>query len=576
MTAKKAEKKHQIQVRGTSREIITHQLKQLDKLGKLSDRRDLMNQMAGQDGCSETEMASILADMYGLQKIDFSEFEPHPKVVRKIPKKVCEKYMLIPCMKVEDVLVVAFSDPGDVEAKDAVSVLAKSKVQMVVAERGEIKKMIEKHYSDTDKLRHAFSLVESKDMGVNLPDTFAVNVDQKDLHPVVQSVNHIIKEALRLKSSDIHLESYEKRFRVRFRVDGRLFEHLHPPVKMAQGIISRIKVLSKMDISEKRIPQDGSLKVKYGDGTVDFRISTVPVVSGEKMVMRALKPTNLTGSMSGLGMDDKQIDIFKRSLYLSQGFILMTGPTGSGKTTTIYSGLSELNEPHRNISTVEDPVEYKLDGINQVQTHNKVGLNFASVLKSFLRQDPDVILVGEIRDLETADVAYRAAATGHLVLSTLHTNDTASTLTRLMDIGVPVYSVAENTSVILAQRLLRTLCEHCKEPDKLSPTVLTELGFKKEELEEVRGKVMKKSGCSKCNNLGYSGRVAVYEIMEMTDNIKEAIFKKATPAQIKRMAIEENGMKTLRISGLEKLKAGRTSVNEVLYGTIPDSKKGGV
>ncbi len=570
--AVRAIKKNDIQLREKSKELTRHKLN--DKITRLKskERYKLIHSVFAQEGLSESEMASMMADIYKLQKIDFSEFEPDSKVVRLIPKKVCQKYTLIPCMKVEDVLVVAFCDPGDAEAKDTVSILAKSKMEMVVATRGEIKKMIEKHYSAADEVRHSFSILEASEDVDSLLDPQVFNVEKRDLHPVVQAVNYMIKEGLRLKCSDIHIELYEKRFRVRFRVDGRLFEHIQPPVKLASGIISRIKVLSKMDISEKRIPQDGSLKVKYSEGVVDFRISTVPVVSGEKMVMRALRPSNLTNSMESLGMDERQMNIFKKSLHASQGFILMTGPTGSGKTTTIYSGLTELNQPDKNISTVEDPVEYKLDGVNQVQVNNKVGLKFASVLRSFLRQDPDIILVGEIRDLETADVAYRAAATGHLVLSTLHTNDTASTLTRLMDIGVPAYSVAENTSVILAQRLLRTLCEHCKVPEKLTSDTLMDIGFKKHQLEEVSDKIMKNVGCVRCNDTGYNGRVAVYEIMEMKENIKSSIFKKFTPDVLKKMAIEENKMKTLRVSALEKLQAGITSVNEVLYGTLGDNK----
>ena len=561
--------KGSLQVRDGSKAIIVKQLHELSTLTG-QDRRDAMNALYDFEAMPESDIVAVVAKSHGCQKIDFSQFPPDEKVIRKIPKKICEKHLLIPVMEVEGVLVVAFSDPGDEEARDTISVLSKSKVEVVVAERSEIKKMIEKYYSGADNVRQMFSVVESKRVEEDLRDDFDLDVDLREKNPIVQSVNYIIKEGIRLNCSDIHIEIYEKKLRVRLRVDGHLFEHIRPPLKLASGIISRIKVLSKMDISEKRIPQDSKMKVKCDNKILDFRISTVPVLKGEKMVLRILSASALRSNMADLGMDSEQIDLFQKAISSSQGFIIMTGPTGSGKTTTIYSGLMELNKPHRNISTVEDPVEYSLDGINQVQVNPKVGLSFSTVLRSFLRQDPDVILVGEIRDKETADTAYRAAATGHLVLSTLHTNDTASTITRLMDIGVPAYSVAENTSIIIAQRLLRVLCEHCKTPQKVSSAVLRDIGFPEEVIQDVVPHIMHAEGCPRCNNSGYHGRVAVYEIMAMTSAMKTGIFKNWSPNELKRLAIEKNNMKTLRKSALEKLVEGITSVNEVLYGTIGD------
>jgi len=570
MAQSASKRKDSLQIRDNGSKAVV--VKQLNDLSKLSghERREAMNALYEFEAIPESDVASIVAKTHNCQKIDFSQFPPDEKVIRKIPRKICEKHILIPVMEVEGVLIVAFSDPGDEEAKDTISALTKSKVEVVVAERREIRSMIKKHYSGADNVRQMFSLVESQKAQEDLKDEFDLDVDLKEKNPIVQSVNYIIKEGIRLRCSDIHIEIYEKKLRIRLRVDGHLFEHIRPPLGLASGIISRIKVLSKMDISEKRIPQDSKLKVKCENKIVDFRISTVPVLKGEKMVLRLLSSSALKSNMGDLGMDSEQIDLFKKSLGSSQGFIIMTGPTGSGKTTTIYSGLMELNKPHTNISTVEDPVEYSLDGINQVQINTRVGLTFATVLRAFLRQDPDVILVGEIRDKETADVAYRAAATGHLVLSTLHTNDTSSTITRLLDIGVPAYSVAENTSLIIAQRLLRVLCEHCKEPQKVSHSILVDIGVPKEVVSDVMPHIMHAEGCSRCNDSGYNGRVAVYELMPMSSALKTGIFKGWSPNELKGEAIQKLHMKTLRKSALEKLVEGITSVNEVLYGTIGD------
>jgi type IV pilus assembly protein PilB len=520
---------------------------------------------------SDKQVADFMAEKYHLQKIDFSQFELDPKVIYKVSKKICEKYTLIPVMEVEGTIVIAFSDPGDMQARDDISLLTNSKIEMMVAERDEIKRLIDHYYGSEGghELKNLFSIIESSAEADTSNNNERANRDiQHD--PTVQSVNYLIKEGVRLNCSDIHIEVYEKKCRVRFRVDGHLSEYIYPPVSIAGSISSRIKVMSQLDISEKRLPQDGRLKIRVGNEVVSFRVSIVPVVNGEKVVMRILDTSALGTNIGDLGMNEKQLTAFKKYLNVSQGLILMTGPTGSGKTTTIYSGLQELNTPDRNISTAEDPVEYKLYGINQVQINTKIGLTFASVLRSFLRQDPDVILVGEIRDQETATIAYRAAATGHLVLSTLHTNDSPSTITRLVDIGLPAYSVAENTSIVVAQRLLRVLCNHCKESHKVNLEVLQTIGLSAEEAQEVQPKVMKPKGCQYCNNTGYKGRIAVFEVLEMFPELKSGIFKGLSPRELKTLAIRENGLQTLRRSALEKMAEGITSVDEVIYGTLGD------
>ncbi len=538
-----------------------------------NNRREFLSSLFHSEQYSDKQIADLMADQYYLQKIDFSAFELDPKIVQKIPKRICEKYTLIPVMEVEDTIIVAFSDPGDIQAKDDVSLITNAKIQMVVAEYNDVKKMINQYHASESggKMKNLFSVIESSDMEGLQEDSNLVNKNiQND--PTVQSVDYIIKEGVRLDCSDIHIEVYEKKCRVRFRVDGHLSEAINPPISLATSIASRIKVMSQLDISEKRLPQDGRLKIKVDGEVINFRVSTVPVVSGEKIVLRILDTSALDTDITSLGMNKNQLELFQKYLKVNQGLILLTGPTGSGKTTTIYSGLQVLNTPDKNLSTAEDPVEYKLHGINQVQVNSKIGLTFASVLRSFLRQDPDIILVGEIRDLETANIAYRAAATGHLVLSTLHTNDAPSTVTRLIDIGLPSYTVAENTSIVVAQRLLRTLCSRCKVPHKLNINVLKDLGFSEEEAKKSRNEVMKGMGCQYCNHTGYKGRIAVFEVLEVTPELKTGIFNGLSPRELKMLAIEKNNLQTLRKSAIEHMFNGVTSIDEVMHGTLGDDQ----
>lgn len=561
-----------IQLR-SQKNLVKNQVKLLQTRGLDSITRQEHIQSLLKEGVSDAELATQLAEQYNLQKVDFNQLKPDPDLCKKIPKKVCEKYGLIPVMQIEDAVIVAFYDPGDIEAKENISMAMGLKIQQVVAERNEIQKMIDKIYVDSmasHEIKNIFSVMdqteENEKASLNIIDLSAVHSE-----PVTKTVNYIIMEGIRLGASDIHIEIYEKSFRVRFRVDGCLSEYMKPPQNLSMSIVNRIKVLSKMDISERRLPQDGRCKVQLSTKVVDLRVSSVPVVHGEKIVMRLLSSNISAGSITNLGMSEEQTKTFVQHLSKSQGFILITGPTGSGKTTTIYSGLEELNTPDKNISTAEDPVEYKLQGVNQVQINQKIGLSFANVLRTFLRQDPDVILVGEIRDLETANIAYRAAATGHLVLSTLHTNDTVATVTRLVDIGVPAYSVAENTSLIIAQRLVRVLCPHCKKHQKMTEQELINIGLAPELAKEALPRIMDRGpGCSHCNNFGYKGRLAVFEVLEMTPMLKDGIIRDQSLKQLKDIAVHKNGMMTLRQSALQCLIKGTTSITEVLYGTIRD------
>ena len=386
--------------------------------------------------------------------------------------------------------------------------------------------------------------------------------------PVVKLVNLILIDAIRKGASDIHIEPYEKQLRIRYRIDGMLYEVMKPPLRLKHAITSRLKIMSNLDIAERRLPQDGRIKLKLGRGKeMDFRVSICPVLWGEKVVMRLLDKSNLQLDMTKLGFEEKILRDFKESIAKPYGMILVTGPTGSGKTTTLYSTLSELNKTSHNISTAEDPIEYNLYGINQVQMHDEIGLNFAAALRSFLRQDPDIIMVGEIRDFETAEIAVKAALTGHLVLSTLHTNDAPSTVSRLLNMGIEPFLVASSVNLIGAQRLLRKVCGECKAELSVSRQQLLDVGIPPEEADSV--KVFKGAGCRVCNNTGYKGRIAVYEIMTFNEELKEFVLNGASTLELKREAVRQ-GMKTLRASALTKLREGMTTLEEVVRVTAPD------
>ncbi len=551
-------------------------------LGDLKNRKgnvnhsEVIDTLLEKGYVDEKEIVQIFSKEFNIEAIEnLEEYKISKELLELIPRRICERHVLVPLTKIDKTLVVVFSDPSNIHIIDNLSLLTGCKIQSVVACKSDIKNVLSKCYNNQKKLDSLFYDMDIENFGFE--DEKAVNLDKEEekqqSNPVISFVNLIFSDAIRLKSSDIHLEVYENSFRIRYRVDGALHEKHVLPKDMAPAIISRIKVMSNMDISEKRKPQDARLKIRLDSKELNMRVNSTPTVNGEKIVLRILDDSSLKVDMSLLGMENFQLKMFIEALQKPQGLILMTGPTGSGKTTTIYSGLMKLNTPDRNISTAEDPVEFRIHGINQVQMNQKIGLDFSVALRAFLRQDPDIILVGEIRDIETAEIAFKASSTGHLVLSTLHTNDTASTVTRLLSMGVPSYSVADNTSIIISQRLLRLLCNKCKRPIHEKDLVnLEKLGIPKEDLSlyTIENVYDKGSGCSFCNNLGYNGRIAVYEMMKITPKIKEAIFDDLPPMELKKIAIQD-GMITLRHSALTKLKEGLVNIEEVIRSTMFDN-----
>lgn len=550
------------------------QLEQAKKAAKKQGSK-LTSTLVSLGYVNETDLAEFLGTQYNLPTINLHDFECEEDALSALTGQICKKYVVIPVSKADSTLVVAFADPTNIYVKDDLALLTRCKIEPVVASEVAIHRAIEKYYNvsgaDYGNFANIMSEMEDEDEYTSAGKTEAIELAQADGDngPIVKFVSAMLAEAIKLKASDIHIEPYEHKFRIRFRIDGRLMQKTQPPPGAASAIVSRIKILAQLNIAERRKPQDGRLKVKMANGqAVDFRVSILPVLFGEKVVLRLLDKSNLQIDMTKLGFEEHQLDMLLKSIHLPQGMVLITGPTGSGKTTTIYSCLSELNEPESNLSTAEDPVEFNLEGINQVQVKAEIGFGFAEALRSFLRQDPDIVMVGEIRDLETANVAYKAASTGHLVVSTLHTNDAASTVSRLLDMGVPHFMVAEATSLIVAQRLIRTNCKHCLVEVNVPNQTLLELGIPEERLPEFAS-LKKGQGCSECNSTGLAGRMAVHEVLKISAPVKQAIFKSASPLEIKKQAIDA-GMMSLRMSAIEKLKRGLTTVEQVMASTVAD------
>lgn len=524
----------------------------------------------------DKEMAEFLGQQYGLPTVELDQFEIDADAVKSLPREVCEKHMVIPVSRAGNVLVVAFADPSNMYVREDLMVVSRCKIEVVIAPETSIQKAIEKYYEKkVENLGQVANEMELTDEALNFTQSLQAQLIEQgeaaaDQNAIVKFVNTMLIESVKLKASDIHIEPYEKRLRVRFRIDGLLHEKVQPPAGVGLALASRLKIMSRLDISERRKPQDGRIKIKTAAGMeVDFRVSVLPTLFGEKIVMRLLDKANLKLDMTKLGFEQEELDIFKDKINEPQGLVLVTGPTGSGKTTTLYSALWSLNDPQVNISTAEDPVEFNLDGINQVQVHPKIGFGFAEALRSFLRQDPDIILVGEIRDLETGEIAFKAASTGHLVLSTLHTNDAPSTISRLLDMGIAPYLITSTVSLIVAQRLAARICERCKVPEKVDPAALILAGVPENEVDQY--KCMRGEGCSVCNGAGLKGRVAIYELMQMSTPLREQILKGGSPVEIKKAAIA-GGTKSLRQAALQKLKAGLISLDQVLTVTISDDK----
>jgi len=521
---------------------------------------------------SEKNLVSFLSRHYGVPAIDLSEVQVDAEAIKMIPPDVVFKYQVIPIKRVGSTLRVAMSDPSNILAIDDIKFLTSCHVEVFVSTESTIKTAIDKFYDSSSSLAEIMGSMDSGENMELLDDSEEVDVQQlqqaSEDAPVVKLVNLILNEAIKRGASDIHMEPYEKIFRVRFRLDGVLHEFMKPPMKLKNAIISRVKIMAKLDIAERRLPQDGRIKIKFGkDKEMDFRVSVLPTLFGEKVVMRLLDKTNLQLDMTKLGFEENPLKDFKEAIHKPFGMVLVTGPTGSGKTTTLYSALSELNQITENISTAEDPVEFNLMGINQVQTHEEIGLTFAACLRSFLRQDPDIIMVGEVRDFETAEIAIKAALTGHLVLSTLHTNDAPSTINRLLNMGIEPFLVASSVNLILAQRLARRNCESCKAPVQVSPQMLRNLGVPEEDVPSYS--CFKGKGCPTCGNTGFKGRVALYEVLPVKEEVRELILQGASASEIKREAMRL-GMKTLRQAALTKLKEGVTTVEEVMKTTVED------
>jgi len=556
---------------------------------------------------SDDMITAVLSRQYGIPSVNLDLFNIEPGVLRLIPQEVAQKHSVLPLSRVGATLTLAMVDPTNVFALDDVKFMTGLNVAPVVVAEGSVQQAIAKYYGTSREIELASTAAEeaaqeraaknSSNNGGAITHADLVSLDSIDFDhehsgdvevvedneeidlstlsrmsedaPVVRLVNVLLVDSLQRGASDIHIEPYEKELRIRFRIDGVLYDVMHPPLKLRDALISRVKIMSKLDISEKRLPQDGRIKIKVKVDSrsreLDFRVSTLPTLFGEKVVLRLLDKQNLMLDMTKLGFEPESLQKFQRNISKPYGMVLVTGPTGSGKTNTLYSALQSLNTVDTNIMTAEDPVEFNLMGINQVQMKEQIGLNFAAALRSFLRQDPNIILVGEIRDFETAEIAIKAALTGHLVLSTLHTNDAPSTISRLMNMGIEPFLVATSVNLIQAQRLIRRVCKDCKQEHPNPPEALIEVGFSGDEARTI--KTYKGKGCNTCNNTGYKGRIGLYEVMEITDELRELILIGASALELRKKAIED-GMITLRESGLFKIREGVTTIEEVVRETV--------
>jgi type IV pilus assembly protein PilB len=542
----------------------------------------------------DDEITALLSKQYGVPSIALGSFDVDPAVVKLVPAETAQKYQIIPLSRSGATLTIAMTDPTNVFAMDDIKFMTGYNVEPVVASETAVIDAIQKYYNKAGSAptgngaagngQSALEVASKalEDMPALAGDTGDVEVleefeeisaealaKQGEEAPVIKLVNVILMSAIQKGASDIHIEPYEKELRVRYRIDGILYNIMQPPMKFRDAITSRIKIMSKLDIAEKRLPQDGRIKIRFQDNgemrDIDFRVSCLPTLFGEKIVLRLLDKTKLMLDMTKLGFEKESLTKFEVAIEKPWGMVLVTGPTGSGKTNTLYSSIARINIPTTNIMTAEDPVEFNLMGVNQVQVKESIGLNFAAALRSFLRQDPNIILVGEIRDFETAEIAVKAALTGHLVLSTLHTNDAPSTINRLMNMGIEPFLVASSLNLVCAQRLVRRICKNCTEPDPTPAQALVQAGFTADEAKTVvpnKGK-----GCDKCNNTGFKGRVGLYEVMEVTEEIRELILVGASALELRRKAVDE-GMITLRRSGLLKVKDGVTTIEEIVRETV--------
>ncbi len=523
----------------------------------------------------EEDLLDFLSRKYGIPVINLGRVEVDPDILRLVRKEIVQKYQVFPVRKVGNTLTLALSDPTVVLAIDDVQFATGLHVIPVLAAESAIRAAIDHNYSSG--VEDIKKLIDQEATGAAETSLEFVDKSQKvdiaelgkeaDEAPTIRFVNLIVADAIRKRASDIHLEPYEKVFRVRYRIDGVLHDMMNPPKQMEAAILSRVKIMANLDIAERRLPQDGRISVKFQNREIDLRVSSLPTIFGEKIVMRVLDKGSVVLDLARLGFEEDDLARFKKVITIPYGMILVTGPTGSGKSTTLYAAIAAINNPDINITTAEDPVEYNIPGITQVLVREDIGYNFAAALRAFLRQDPDVILVGEMRDLETAQIAIRAALTGHLVFSTLHTNDAPSTVTRLQDMGIPPFLISSSLLLVIAQRLVRRICLECREPIQIPVSALIDVGYPPEEAESVR--VYAGKGCAACANTGYKGRIAIHEVMWMTPELQEAIVRQRPANELKEIGVKA-GMRTLRQTGLRKAANGVTTIYEVLRVTFAD------
>ena len=556
-------------------EALAHQKQQGGKLGTVLVKLNFVR---------DDDIIALLSKQYGVPSINLEQFDIDPAIVKLIPLETAQKYQIVPLSRVGATLTIAMADPTNVFAMDDIKFMTGYNIEPVVATEKSVQDAIQKYYAGWKTSNGGGALEAASRALDDMPTGFDGSVEvledldeisvealarQGEEAPVIRLVNVLLMSAIQKGASDIHIEPYEKEYRIRYRVDGVLYAIMNPSLKYRDAIASRLKIMAKLDIAEKRLPQDGRIKIRFSDQgqskEIDFRVSVLPTLFGEKIVMRLLDRDKLMLDMTRLGFEPEPLSRFEAAIQKPWGMVLVTGPTGSGKTNTLYSSISRLNTIDTNIMTAEDPVEFNLPGINQVQIRENIGLNFAAALRAFLRQDPNIILVGEIRDFETAEIAVKAALTGHLVLSTLHTNDAPSTISRLMNMGIEPFLVSSSVNLICAQRLVRRVCTECKTPDPVPPAALTKIGFGAEDASVVVP--MRGAGCERCNGTGYKGRVGLYEVMDMTDSLRELVLVGASGLELRRKAVDE-GMVTLRNSGLQKIKEGVVTIAEVLRETV--------
>jgi len=530
---------------------------------------DLLAHLLKMGAVSEEELLRFLSNHYGAPSVNLDQIEVDPEVVRLIPAEVATKFSVIPISRIGRQLMVAIANPGNFTAIDDIKFITNLDVEPFVTTEDQVRRAIDRYYDSILSMAEVMKSMEDDLEVVEAVDGEEVSADMEsaaDQAPVVKFVNSMIAQAVKEGASDIHVEPYEKTLRVRFRIDGVLYERMTPPYRLKQAIISRLKIMAELDIAERRVPQDGRIRIRIAKKDIDLRVSSLPCIFGEKVVLRILDKSNLALDLAKVGFQPQALERFMAAIELPYGMVLVTGPTGSGKTTTLYSALTRMNVPKVNIMTAEDPVEYNIDGINQVHVNEAVKLTFATALRSFLRQDPNIVMVGEIRDLETASIAIKAALTGHLVLSTLHTNDAPSTLSRLTDMGVEPFLVASSVNLVLAQRLVRKLCMNCRAAAELSAPLRERLGWQDAGKE---ARIYDPVGCDLCHGTGYKGRTGIYEVMPISPAIRDMIVRNAPAAELKAQALREN-MLSLRMDALIKLKAGITSAEEVLKETAAD------